>query len=179
MSYRLAKQGHAPVAVDLMTNDQDGLAAAEHYKQSLPSLFPRFQAELDNLPFADGQFDLVIFNASFHYSENYEKTMAEALRCTRRNGTVIIADTPWYRDEKSGRRMLEERRAVLRDSLWLSLRRPQQPRIPYRSAIGRTWNPGLVFVGGCMSPITEYGGRCGPGWQNYAANASRPSSEST
>ena len=28
MSYRLAKQGHAPVAVDLITNDQDGLEAA-------------------------------------------------------------------------------------------------------------------------------------------------------
>ena len=112
MSYRLMKLGHAPVAVDLMTNDQDGLEAAEHYKQSLPSLFPRFQAEHDNLPFADGQFDLVIFNASFHYSENYEKTMAEALRCTRRNGTVIIADTPWYGDEQSGRRMIEERRAA-------------------------------------------------------------------
>jgi SAM-dependent methyltransferase len=112
LSYRVAKQGHSPVAVDLMTNDQDGLEAAQHYKQSLPSsLFPRFQAELDNLPFADSQFDLVIFNASFHYSENYEKTMAEALRCTRRNGSVIIADTPWYGDEQSGRRMLEERRA--------------------------------------------------------------------
>jgi SAM-dependent methyltransferase len=109
MSYRLAKQGHAPIAVDLMTNDQDGLEAAEHYKHSLPSLFPRFQAELDNLPFADNQFDLVIFNASFHYSENYEKTMSEALRCTRKNGSVLIADTPWYADEHSGRRMLEER----------------------------------------------------------------------
>jgi SAM-dependent methyltransferase len=112
MSYRFAKQGHAPIAVDLMTNDQDGLEAAQHYQQALPSLFPRFRAELDNLPFADGQFDLVIFNASFHYSENYEKTMAEALRCTRRNGIVIIADTPWYSDEQSGRRMLEERRAA-------------------------------------------------------------------
>jgi SAM-dependent methyltransferase len=112
MSYRLARQGHAPIAVDLMTNDQDGLEAAEHYKQWLPSLFPRFQAELDNLPFADGQFDLVIFNASFHYSENYEKTIAEALRCTRENGTVLIADTPWYSDEQSGLRMLEERRAL-------------------------------------------------------------------
>jgi len=112
MSYRLAVQGHAPIAVDLMTNDQDGLEAAEHYRRSLPSLFPRFQAEVDNLPFADGQFDLVIFNASFHYSENYEQTIAEALRCIRRGGTLIIADTPWYRDEQSGLRMLEERRAA-------------------------------------------------------------------
>jgi len=111
MSYRLASQGHAPVAVDLLTNDQDGLGAARHFEQRLPSLFPRFQAEVDNLPFGDGYFDLVIFNSSFHYSENYEKTFAEALRCTRRSGTVLIADTPWYSDEVSGRRMLEERRA--------------------------------------------------------------------
>jgi SAM-dependent methyltransferase len=111
MSYRLAKQGHTPIAVDLLTNNQDGLEAAEHYKQALPFVFPRFQAELDNLPFADSQFDLVIFNASFHYSENYEDTMAEALRCVRRNGTVIIADTPWYSDEQTGLRMIIERRS--------------------------------------------------------------------
>jgi SAM-dependent methyltransferase len=111
LSYRLAKQGHTSIAVDLLTNNQDGLEAAEHYKQSLPFLFPRFRAELDNLPFVDSQFDLVIFNASFHYSENYEKTIAEALRCVRGNGLVIIADTPWYSDEQSGVRMLLERRA--------------------------------------------------------------------
>jgi ubiquinone/menaquinone biosynthesis C-methylase UbiE len=112
MSYRLASDGHSPVAVDLLTNDQDGLGAARHYKEKLRSLFPRFQAELDNLPFSDGQFDVVIFNSSFHYSENYEKTLAEALRCVRRNGTVIIADSPWYSDERSGLLMLEERRTL-------------------------------------------------------------------
>ena len=111
MSYRLAKQHHSPIAVDLMTNDQDGLEAAEHFSGFLPRLFPRFQAEVDNLPFADHQFDLVIFNASFHYSEDYEKTMAEALRCTRNGGMVLIADSPWYREEASGVRMLEERSA--------------------------------------------------------------------
>jgi SAM-dependent methyltransferase len=110
MSYRLASHGHSTVAVDLLTNDQDGLGAARHYKEKLGFLFPRFQAELDNLPFSDGQFDVVIFNSSFHYSEDYEKTLAEALRCVRRNGMVIIADSPWYSDERSGLLMLEERR---------------------------------------------------------------------
>ncbi len=112
MSYRLALLGHSPVAVDLLTNDQDGLGAAVHYKKHLTALFPRFQAELDTLPFAENQFDLVIFNASFHYSENYEKTLAEALRCTRAGGTILIADTPWYRDERSGQQMLTERRTT-------------------------------------------------------------------
>jgi SAM-dependent methyltransferase len=112
MSHRLARLGHTPVAVDLLTNDQDGLGAARHYKQRLTLMFPRFQAELDNLPFSGGQFDLVIFNSSFHYSEDYEKTFGEAIRCSRDRGIVLIADTPWYSDEQSGLQMLEERRAL-------------------------------------------------------------------
>jgi SAM-dependent methyltransferase len=110
MSYRLALLGHAPTAVDLVINDRDGLGAAVYYKKHLTTLFPRFQAELDILPFADDEFDLVIYNASFHYSEDYEKTLAEALRCTRAGGTIIIADSPWYATDSAGQQMLSERR---------------------------------------------------------------------
>ncbi len=112
MSYRFATEGHSPVAVDLLINEFDGLGAVKHYEPRLPSLFPRFQAEADNLPFADSQFDVAVFNASFHYSEDYEKTLGEAIRCVRRGGTVLIADTPWYSDERSGEQMLEERRTL-------------------------------------------------------------------
>jgi SAM-dependent methyltransferase len=110
MSYRLALAGHAPVAVDLLTNDRDGLGAATHYQKQLAALFPRVQAELDLLPFTDDTFDLVIFNASFHYSEDYETTLAEASRCTRAGGTILIADTPWYSNDASGQQMVIERR---------------------------------------------------------------------
>jgi SAM-dependent methyltransferase len=110
MSYRLASQGHWPTTVDLQSNTFDGLGAAIHYRSVLPKMFPRFQAELDRLPFEDEQFDCAIFNASFHYSENYDVTLAEAIRCLRPGGTVIIADSPYYSREESGRQMLEERR---------------------------------------------------------------------
>jgi SAM-dependent methyltransferase len=110
LSYRLALAGHAPIAVDLLANDRDGLGAAVHYKKHLTALFPRFQAELDTLPFVDDEFDLVIYNDSFHYSENYERTLAEALRCTRADGTVLIANSPWYSNESDGQQMLSERR---------------------------------------------------------------------
>lgn len=109
MSYRFALQGHLPIAVDLLTNDRDGLGAAIHYITAVDPLFPRVQAELDRLPFPPSVFDLVIFNASFHYSENYERTFAEALRCTRPGGSIVIADTPWYAEEESGRRMVKEK----------------------------------------------------------------------
>jgi SAM-dependent methyltransferase len=116
MSFRLALAGFQPVAVDLLTNKHDGLGAAGHFRNRLPQLFPRFQAEMGHLPFQDGQFDVIVFNASFHYSENSEAILREALRCVRSGGMVIICDTPWYSKEESGRQMVKERQAAfLRD----------------------------------------------------------------
>jgi SAM-dependent methyltransferase len=111
MSFRLALTGYRPIAVDLLTNERDGLGAAAHYRKRLPGLFPRVQAEVACLPFQDEQFDAVIFNASFHYSEDYVATLREALRCVRTGGLVIISDTPWYSREESGRQMVSERHA--------------------------------------------------------------------
>src|SRR5215472_8385643 len=114
LSYRLARKGHHPVALDLIDNSFDGLGAARHYFSELSQPFPCFQAEMDRLPFASRQFDAVIFNASFHYSVDYEVTLAESLRCLRRPGFVVIADSPTYRRRKSGEQMIEERREDFR-----------------------------------------------------------------
>jgi len=111
MSYRLALRGHHLVAVDLLDNDTDGLGAARHYFQVAPA-FMRFKAEMDRLPFMPEQFDVVIFNASLHYSEDYGRTLAEALRCLRRGGHLIVADSPFYWKEESGQKMLQEKRAA-------------------------------------------------------------------
>jgi len=110
MSYRLALAGYSPFAVDLLTNEDDGLGAAEHYQKHLPMMFPRFRVELTRLPFQNEQFDAVVFNASFHYAEDYAATLREAIRCVRRRGLVVVCDTPWYSREESGRRMVAERR---------------------------------------------------------------------
>jgi SAM-dependent methyltransferase len=112
LSYRLTQRGFRPVALDLLVNDQDGLGAARHFETQLGELFPRFQAEIASLPFADCQFDAVIFNASFHYTENYKKSLREAMRCLRIGGTIIIADSPWYSKHSSGERMVVERQAA-------------------------------------------------------------------
>ena len=109
LSYRLSLLGHQPVAVDLQTGNSDGLGAAAHYATHVSAMFPLVQASLDELPFAEGTFDLVIFNASFHYSEDFARSLGEAIRCTRRGGSVVIADTPWYRRERSGLEMVEEK----------------------------------------------------------------------
>jgi SAM-dependent methyltransferase len=112
MSYRLARRGHRPVAVDLLENDTDGLGAARHYFPQLARPFLRFKAEMDQLPFAPAQFDVVIFNASLHYSVDYHRTLREAQRCLRAGGHLIIADSPYYWRDESGQKMVEEKHAA-------------------------------------------------------------------
>jgi SAM-dependent methyltransferase len=97
--------------VDLLDNHWDGLGAAPRFFAYLKTPFAVVQAEMDRIPFANGQFDLVIFNASFHYSTDYPQTTREALRLLRPGGSVVILDTPYYTDESSGAAMVREREA--------------------------------------------------------------------
>jgi SAM-dependent methyltransferase len=110
LSFRLALAQYEPVAVDLLTNDLDGLGCATHFRYLMRRTFPRFQAESAHLPFGNDQFDVAIFNASFHYSEDYRASLSEALRCVRAGGLIAICDSPWYASDASGKRMVEERR---------------------------------------------------------------------
>jgi SAM-dependent methyltransferase len=109
LSYRLAERKHRPVAVDILTDARDGLGAARHYRAELVQPFPLIAAEFDNLPFADAQFDLAVFNSSLHYSTDYSKTLNEAKRCLKPAGSVIVLDSPIYRLREHGERMREER----------------------------------------------------------------------
>jgi len=107
MSYRLALRGHYPVAIDILDDPLDGLAAGRHYQQQTP--FARLRAEFDDLPIAAHSLDLVIFNASIHYSTDYRRTLAEARRCLRADGRFVIVDSPVYRHREHGEMMRIER----------------------------------------------------------------------
>ena len=111
LSYRLALGGHQPVAVDLLDDALDGLGAGRRYDAALERPFPRIQAELDRVPLADAQFDLAVFNASFHYATDYGATLREARRLLEWGGRVVILDTPVYESYLHGERMREERQA--------------------------------------------------------------------
>ena len=66
------------------------------------SAFAAVVAEYDRLPVARGQMDLVVFNASLHYSTDYAVTLGETLRVLRQRGTLVILDSPTYTDPTSG-----------------------------------------------------------------------------
>jgi SAM-dependent methyltransferase len=107
LSNQLAQCGHTVAAVDLMTNDFDGLGCWRFYNTN----FTPVQAEYDHLPFVDGTVDLVIFNASLHYSVNIRETLAESLLVLDKAGKLVILDSPVYRDAGSGEKMVQERKS--------------------------------------------------------------------
>jgi ubiquinone/menaquinone biosynthesis C-methylase UbiE/uncharacterized protein YbaR (Trm112 family) len=106
LSNRLSALGHQAFAIDLVVNSDDGLGAWRNYESSFTSV----QSEFTRLPFQDNSISMVIFNASFHYSENYEMTLAEALRVLSQAGKIIIMDSPIYHNAKSGEQMILERK---------------------------------------------------------------------
>lgn len=108
LSNRLAALGHDVAAVDLLLNPQDGLGAWRNYENQ----FTPIQSEFNNLPIADNSISIVIFNASFHYSEKYEETLIESLRVLSHDGKIIVMDSPVYHDSKSGEQMVSERRTA-------------------------------------------------------------------
>ena len=111
LSNRLASQGDRVLAIDLLVNELDGLGAWKHYEHT----FTPIQAEFNHLPVMDRFADAVIFNASFHYSENYAVTLREALRVTSAQGLIILMDSPVYRRGASGQQMVQEREAQFKE----------------------------------------------------------------
>ena len=107
LSYRLAQRGHQAAAVDLLTNPLDGLGSHIHYDTP----FIPIQADFNHLPFVGDQIDLVVFNASLHYSTRFETTLCEAWRILKPGGVLVLLDTPVYRDASSGAQMVREREA--------------------------------------------------------------------
>jgi SAM-dependent methyltransferase len=107
LSNRLALRGHYVTAVDIFTDDLDGLGAARHYNSS----FQVIESDFDHVPVAAQSYDLAIFNASFHYSTNYVNTLKEVRRCLRPGGLLVILDSPIYRKYSHGLRMVEEKHA--------------------------------------------------------------------
>lgn len=105
LSNRLAGRGHHVAAVDLTTNDFDGLGSYSFFE----TMFLSVQAEFAALPFLDHAVDLIVFNASLHYSTSYEETLTESIRILKDTGMLVILDSPFYHDPASGVKMVRER----------------------------------------------------------------------
>lgn len=112
LAYRLAQRGHHVAAVDLQIDRLDGLGAHVHYDAH----FVPVQAEFDRLPFVKNEVDLIVFNAALHYATDYESTLRESLRVLKREGCLVILDSPVYQDVNSGIQMVQERETFFKQT---------------------------------------------------------------
>jgi len=104
LCHRLAALGHHAVAVDAIDDEVDGLGAARHY----PTSFPIVQADFDALPFAPGQFGLIVFNGSLHYATDTAAMLASAHHLLAPGGAIAVMDSPMFRADRDGAAMIEE-----------------------------------------------------------------------
>jgi SAM-dependent methyltransferase len=110
LCYRLAQRGHDCLALDWRRDAVDGLGAGAAYAARLATGFGRVQASFDAIP-TPRAFDLVVFNAAIHYTPSLEHTVRQAASVTLAGGRVVILDSPFYRRDSDGERMVSEKRA--------------------------------------------------------------------
>jgi SAM-dependent methyltransferase len=117
LCYRMSQLGHHAIAVDWRRDLADGLGAAEAYREALPGLFPRVGGSFQEIPLRDHAFDIVVFNAALHYSEDLAQALREAARVARPGGRVVVLDSPFYAREADGDRMVVEKRSAMARAL--------------------------------------------------------------
>lgn len=108
LAHRMTGLGHQAVAVDVRDDAVDGLGAAP--RNANP--FHRITATFDAVPLREALFDVIVFNASLHYSADLAHTLREAVRVLRSNGRIAILDSPFYARETDGEKMVALKRAT-------------------------------------------------------------------
>jgi len=110
LCYRLALDGHRAVAVDVRTDDVDGLGSASGYRGRLPTMFARVAGSFESLPLAADTCDLVVFNAALHYATDLALALREAARVAVTGGRLVILDSPFYEWREQGEAMVAAKR---------------------------------------------------------------------
>jgi SAM-dependent methyltransferase len=87
LSAQLARQGARPVGVDLTPAQ---LATAARCQRRFGLMFPLVQADAENVPLADGSFDLVVSEYGASVWCDPDRWVAEAARLLRRGGRLVF-----------------------------------------------------------------------------------------
>jgi len=125
LSHQLTALGYHAVALDCLDDAEDGLGAARHYD----ARFVCVQGHFDEPPFAHGQFDVVIFNGSLHYSSNVARTLSHAVEQLAPQGTLVVMDSPMFERVEDGGAMLARKELSFRTEY--GVERPVRPGVGF------------------------------------------------
>jgi ubiquinone/menaquinone biosynthesis C-methylase UbiE/uncharacterized protein YbaR (Trm112 family) len=91
-----AGRGAQVVALDILKKMYIGLETADIYIEERGAFFERVQGDMQNLPFRDRAFDLVMTSASAHHASDTPGFFGEVARVLRDGGEFIAALEPVY-----------------------------------------------------------------------------------
>lgn len=114
---RASLAGCRAVALDVRTDDVDGLGACDSLARASHAGFERVAGSFEELPVRARHFDIVVFNAALHYALDLERVVGEAARAARSGGRIAILDSPFYTTDAAGRAMVAEKHEQLRRRL--------------------------------------------------------------
>ena len=109
LALRLAHCNHHIVAVDLNTDEYDGLGVLSRFPaEEVANIIP-IQADFHQLPFPKNSFDIVVFNGSLHYASDIPTLVENTMKFLKHSGILYVVDTPLYTNPISGQRMIQDR----------------------------------------------------------------------
>jgi len=105
LTAKLAAQ-YKCVALDILDKFPIGLETADIFIKHRGVFFERIIADMQNLPFSDQKFDIILINAALHHSPDLMKTLREIDRILVPNGQLILLNEPsrgWLGSRERGR----------------------------------------------------------------------------
>jgi SAM-dependent methyltransferase len=152
---RLADEGHQVAAIDVNLDAEDGLRAAERVSASAATLH-RAEAEMEAVPVEPASFDLVLAVDSLHHAPHLARTLVELRRVTRREGVLVVLDSPVYRRREDGEAVVAERMRAQARRYGVPMDRDRQPGYLVAGEL-----PGLFRSAGWSLEIHGWPGRAG------------------
>jgi SAM-dependent methyltransferase len=158
VSLRLREAGHGVVATDVNLDEDDGLLAPNRFLES-PALLPRAEAEMEALPFEPGFFDLVFVAGALHHVPRLGRALMEMRRVTRREGLIVVTDSPVYARRADGEAMVARRMDDLGRRYGVAIPRESQSGYLVAGEMsGAFASAGLrLEVHGWPGPVREWG----------------------
>ena len=121
ISFQLAKRGFEMIALDINMDPLDGLGVLSRMQASDRANITPVRAEFDYLPFPPSSVDIIVFNASLHYSRDILQTLRKSMVLLREHGVLYTLDSPIYRNAESGKMMIQERREKLQEQYSITI----------------------------------------------------------
>ena len=155
LSSHLARQGYETYSVDAINRSDKGLVASEAFVRNGP-YFERARGEIEFPPFQDGVFDVVVCNASLHYTDSLKDDFVQGSRILASGGAFVMMNSPVHDDPDSAARAQEDaRNRLIRSGTSPSVANKyhhytvEEMRDAFRATFDSyheiRWDPGIVF----------------------------------